>query len=169
MDHRSDGPIDPSNPKPRTQRRKHAAEKGADAGDVGSVSMLCLRQGAAAHRLPPTTPVLLIFWYRGLHLAPSSFPRILSPGRIDVSFQQPVEPLQDDQWKLRLVELFFVPRRKDGYGWHGWHGFGSAYASWHLEFEAENGMGLMDLLPVPQLSPSKGMPLWGSRCNYGAM
>lgn len=42
-------------------------------------------------------------------------------------------------------------------------------ASWHLEFEAENGMGLMDLLPVPQLSPSKGMPLWRSRCNYGAM
>ena len=39
-------------------------------------------------------------------------------------------------------------------------------ASWHLEFEAENGMGLMDLLPVPQLSPSKGMPLlW---CNVSA-
>ena len=69
-----------------------------------------------------------------------------------------------------MSSFLCLGERRDMDGMDGMDGMDlGQLASWHLEFEAENGMGLMDLLPVPQLSPSKGMPLWRSRCNYGAM
>ena len=70
LDHGSDGPIDPSNPRPRTQRRKHAAEKGADAGGVGSVNVdavfdtRCCRSWAAANN-----PGSIVFFGIGVSIS----------------------------------------------------------------------------------------------------